>query len=223
MFDREYYVEQDYNAGYVATLPDSDIQEVRNYSGLRDAIENLVINYAESGTIRTLSYIGDAEDDISRAINYVTRETPLGVFAVDYIRQDVHPYLTYYELTVRIYYKVSKEKIEQTPRFNTLEDMFSAIDDELSAFGSGITYQIAASRLSERQIIEYVEDFQTNFPEVLTEIPEITVTAYPNWNSIRKIITISFKYSRSRESLLAERMINGWRATPSPSEEAPTG
>jgi len=212
IYNREYYIEQDYNAGYVETIPDSDIQEVRNYSGLRDAIETLVLNFSEEGTIRLLNYPGDAEDDSSRAINYVTRETPLGVYAVDYIRQDMHTYLTNYELSVKIYYKIPHAELELIPRYVTLKEMYTSIENVLFNFGRRLIFQIDASRLTERQISEFIENYRETYPETLTELPEILITAYPNWNSIRKIILLELKYSKSSESLLAERMLNNWYA-----------
>jgi hypothetical protein len=211
MFNHEYYVEQDYDAGFVETIPDSGIQEVRTYSGMRDAIETLISEYASEGTIRTKNYSGTVEDDISRAINAVGKESPLGVYAVDYIRPDTHFYLTYYEIDLKIYYTRTKGELDELLSVNSTTEFYGEIDNALDEFYSDLAFELAVLRISEESILNYIHrriENDANMPEM----PVIDITAYPDMRSLRKIVIITLTYSGSREVMLAKRMNNKLKA-----------
>ncbi|MDR0936243.1 MAG: hypothetical protein LBM98_06145 [Oscillospiraceae bacterium] len=206
MFDREYYVEEPYEAGYVELMPNSGIREVHNYTGMREALELFVSEHSETGTIHTNNYIGVVEDDISRAVNSIVRESPLGVYAVDYIRQDTRLILSYYEITLRINYKRSLEETSQIVPLNNQTQFFSALDELLIDFQSHGKYEFTASSLTEQNIIDYIERRHNLHPEVLPVMPAVRLNAYPGFESLRKLIIVDINYGHSREWLLAECM-----------------
>jgi len=210
LFTREFYVEQDYKAGYVETLPDTDIQEVQNYSAMRDALENLIYDGADSGTIRTKNYSGVVADDISRAVNSAVREMPLGVFTVDYISQDTHFYLTYYEIELHIYYSRNKDKIPKIQNMESIAKLLYTLDDVLENFDTEFTFEIASTRITERMLRNYITNRCEQHPETMVEIPEVTIVAYPNMDATHKIVTMKFGYSGTRDHLLALRMLRKW-------------
>jgi hypothetical protein len=206
MFDREYYVEAPYEAGYVELLPNSGIREVHNYNGMRDALELFVSEHSETGTIRSNNYTGVVEDDISRAVNSIVRESPLGVYAVDYIRQDTRLILSYYEITLRINYKRTVEETSQIVSLNNQTQFFTALDELLSEFQTYGKYEFVSSTLTEQNIIDYIERRHTMHPEMLPVLPSIHLSAYPSFESLRKMIIVDINYGHSREWLLAECM-----------------
>jgi hypothetical protein len=219
VFNREYYVEQDYDAGYYETIPDSDIQEVRNYSGMCGALENLIFEYKTEGTIRTKNYAGTVEDDISKAINYIVRETPLGAFSVDYI-SPTQPrlFLTYYEFELHIYYKRTQEEIAEVQLLDIAE-IYNRIDNALESFEPQITFQAATTQLTESAINTYVTERIESDLVFYPIMPEISITAYPNMVSLRKIVTLDFKYPYSKDALLILRMNNKWKSEIEPEPE----
>ena len=56
MFEKEYRFEEAYEEEYTAQRRDTSVQEVRNYSGMVNALMNLISFAAESGIIRTTKY-----------------------------------------------------------------------------------------------------------------------------------------------------------------------
>jgi hypothetical protein len=211
LFAREYYIVSEYNAGYVETIPDSEIQQVRDYTSLLSAVENLVIARENSGTVRTLNYTGDITEDVPKAINTIIRQMPLGTYAVDYIRDDIHKLLSYYEIEFTIRYSRSAAEMEQIVRIPGVTEFYEALSVSLTNFEYTMKADIASSRITEESIRNYVNNFVRRSPEIIQETPEVTVEAYPNFSSPRKIIVINFKYTAAREVLLARRMMSDWQ------------
>ena len=64
---------------------DPDALTAENFSGLKRAIRSFVSNHIEHGVIRVYNYTGSVEDDLGTAAYEVSREDPLGAYAVDYM------------------------------------------------------------------------------------------------------------------------------------------
>jgi hypothetical protein len=192
MFDKEYYVEEEYEESYVEALPDSDIQEVRNYSGMRDALENIIYAYKSEGVIRTRDYLGEVEDDIAKAINAAVRDVPLGVYAVDYIRSDTRFYLSFYEIELRVYYKRTKRDVEAIKNVRSIAEFYYSLANTVDARGEHMICEIVSSGINEENIRRYVDN---QIRGRLTDIePIITLVAYPGFDEARKIVDVRISY-----------------------------
>jgi hypothetical protein len=192
MFDKEYYVEKEYKESFIEELPDSDIQEVRNYSGMRDALENIIYAYKAEGIIRTRDYFGEVEDDIAKAINAAVRDVPLGVYAVDYIRSDTRSYLTYYEIELRVYYKRTKRDVEAIKKVRSIAEFYYSLANTIDAGGEHMICEIASSGVNEENIRRYVDN---QIRGRLTDVePIITLVAYPGFDEARKIVDVRISY-----------------------------
>lgn len=92
------------------------ILRAETYQGLVSALLHLVEQGEESGVVRLYQYIsvaGSAASDVDRACLEVTQEDPLGNYAVDYMKYDVEQTAAYYEVSVKIAYRVEPETLSQ--------------------------------------------------------------------------------------------------------------
>ncbi len=90
------------------------ILRAESYSGLVSALLYLVEQGAENGIVRLYQYTsltGTASSDVDQACLEVTQQDPLGAYAVDYIKYDVETTASYYQVEVKLAYRVEIEEL----------------------------------------------------------------------------------------------------------------
>ncbi len=193
-FDKEYVVVSDHVDDYM--LPDEDnySPSVRNYAGMRNAVMSMVESGTESIVFTTENYNGDAKEDISRACLEVTRETPLGVYAVEYMTHFCTQILTYYRIEVLVTYKHTAEEIDSIVRLSGENELKDSVIADVMDFREKATYSFVGSSLSEDELRESVVEEYRNNPLVIPELPEMSFVVYPNEEAVQKIVEISYRY-----------------------------
>lgn len=217
-FSKDYIVIKDHEDGYNKLEPDSTVHVVSNYAGMKNAVMDLVANAAEYGLIRTKNYSGDATEDISRACHEVTRETPLGVYAVEYMSHKPTRMISYYEIELSISYKRSSEDISNVVRVKSGPELYSHIDVAIMNSSDSIAMLQVSFSIEKDTIEKHVINYYRKNPHLVYELPKMTITEYPNAEAIQKIIEIEFEYSRSGTEIsrrlnelnsVAEKMASG--------------
>lgn len=193
-FNKEYLVISDHVDDYLAPETDVYAAEVRNYSAMRAAILNMVENGADSLTFTTENYSGDAKEDISRACLEVTRETPIGVYAVEYMTHFCTQILTYYRIEVIVTYKHTPQEIESVISVSGERELLSSVLADVAEYRTGATYSIIGSMVTSDVIRQTVVSEYRNDPIHITELPEISCTFYPGEDAVQKIIEIRYSY-----------------------------
>lgn len=204
-FSKDYIVIKDHEDVYKVLEPDSSVQVVSNYAGMKNAVLNLVSNASEYGVIRTKNYSGDVTEDISRACHEVTRETPLGVYAVEYMSHTPRQMISYYEIELSISYKKSSEEINNVVKVKSGPELFSHIDAAIKNSSESIALLQVSFSIEKDMIQKHVDSFYRNNPDLVYELPKMTIVEYPNTKAIQKIIEINFDYSRS-DTEIAKRV-----------------
>ena len=90
------------------------VLRAETYQGLVSALLHVVGRGEPNGVIRLYQYVsvtGSAASDVDRACLEVTKEDPLGAYAVDYIKYEVRQTASYYEIEVKLAYTKSKAQI----------------------------------------------------------------------------------------------------------------
>lgn len=219
VFSKDYIVIKNHEDGYKTFEPDSAVQVVSNYTGMKNAVMDLVANAAEYGLIRTKNYSGDAAEDISRACHEVTRETPLGVFAVEYMSYKPTRMISYYEIELSISYKRSSEDISNVVRVKSGPEFYNNLDSAILNNSDSIAMLQMSFSIEKDKIEKHVVNYYRKNPQLIYELPQMTITEYPNSEAIQKIIEIQFEYSRSGIEIsrrmkelnaAAEKMVSGF-------------
>lgn len=183
------------------------IYEVRTYSGLKRAVQDLVNANAQDGVIRTAEYSGVIRDDISKVCLEVARSSPMGAYAVEYMTHSITRILTYDEITIHIQYKLSREEMEAVRSVSSINDFYQCIDEGLDSGEEFLALQVVTLALNDRSIKNYVSNYYRQHPETLLSMPDISVSFYPSEEYVQKIITLSLDYHtppEDRRSMLAE-------------------
>lgn len=174
--------------------------EVHTFAGMKNAVQDLVNAASEYGVIRAVDYTGSVSDDISRACLDVTRESPLGAYAVEYMTHSVERLLSYYEVAVHISYKLSAEEMSLVRSVPSLADMYRLVDASLETGAEKLAVQIVTLAITERTLITYVENYYRTHPAQIAAQPEVSVSFYPSEDYVQKIVTFDFQYPNPRET-----------------------
>ncbi len=202
MFDTEYRSEEPYEDEYFEIKDDSSVQEVKNYQNMKNALMNLINSAAEYGIIRTEKYKGNAEDDISKACFEVTRENPMGIYAVDYITHSVNRIVSYYEIELYITYKRSAEEIAGVVTIHSGKDMHELLDEALENFDGVVAVMQVSTAIGSEDILDYVENFYRKSPQLLPVKPRVVVNTYgATESSVQEITEVKLTYPLDAEEM----------------------
>lgn len=202
MFDKEYRSEEVYVDEYSKIKDDSSVQEVKNYQGMKNALMNLINSAAEYGVIKTEKYKGIAEDDISKVCFEVTREEPMGIYAVDYITHSVNRIVSYYEIEVYITYKRTAEEIKGVVTVHSGNEMQEMLGSAMENFAASLAVMQVSTEISAGDIEGYVENIYRANPQSVPLRPQVTVNTYtsPDGN-IQEITEVEFHYALETDEL----------------------
>lgn len=202
VFDREYRYEETYEEEYSSLRDDSSIQEVRNYVGMKSALLNLINNGTEHGIIRTAKYSGSAEDDISRACFEVTRESPMGIYAVDYMTHSITRIVSYYEIEINISYKRTAEEISGVKTVRSARELQSLIDAMMKSYSGSVAVMQVSTDISDEEIAAMVDSCYRSSPQDIPERPSLKINTYASpSNNIQRITEIEESFTMTREEL----------------------
>lgn len=202
VFDKEYRSEEVYVDEYFEIKDETSVQEVKNYRSMKNALMNLINSAAEYGKIRTEKYNGDPEADISKACIEVTREEPMGIYAVDYITHSVNLIVSYYEIDVYITYRHTAEEIADVVTVRAGKELQALLKEKVENFESSLAVMQVSTDVEQEQIEKYVEEFYRADPLRVIVCPQVEVTSYaaPD-NNIQEITEIRIEYAYSADLL----------------------
>ena len=202
VFDREYRYEETYEEEYSSLREDSSIQEVRNYVGMKSALLNLINSGTEHGIIRTEKYSGSVEDDISKACFEVTRESPMGIYAVDYMTHSITRIVSYYEIEINISYKRTVEEISGVKTVRSALELQSLIDAMMKSYRSSMAVMQVSTDISDDEIAAMVDRCYRSSPQDIPERPSLRINTYASpSNNIQRITEIEESFTMTREEL----------------------
>lgn len=188
--------------GNAQTVPSEGIL-VKNYSELKNAILRFVETGQNNGTIRAVNYVGNVEEELTRAAYEIAKLNPVGAYAVDYMTHDCTFIVNYYEISINITFRRTAHEIEQIESISTQNAFRSRLEQALRNGESRLALRMASFR--DWDVAEMVTDYCTAHPDLVMEQPKVSVTAYPDSGSVR-IVEVDLAWSHSRSEL--ERMKN---------------
>ena len=155
--------------------------EVSNYDELKGAVLDFVMEHEISGEITIHNYDGgDIQEDVDRACGEIMFDHPIGAYAVTDITGLVSKIISYYEISVSIEYKRTKQQIDEvfestvsTQRYLRTE-LLSVMREYLEEAVFRTTLNITAE-----DIIEFVRETYYQNPRVILMLPVTAVEIYP--------------------------------------------
>lgn len=186
------------HAGATVRAVDSDAATVRNYDELKQAILNLVKLGQTEGTIRTANYEGDVEQDLANAAYEVVKTEPLGAYAVDYMTHDSTLIVNYYEIHLTITFRRTAREIASIEPLATSTLVCSRVEQAVAELEHRVVMQVTGYRELDYQAM--VEEYCRENPATALEIPQVSVSVYPDSGSVR-IVELNLAYTLTPEEL----------------------
>ena len=205
IFDREYISVSDHVDEYIEPEQTRQTVEVKNYAAMRNAVLGMVEGGVDHFMFTTENYSGNAKEDISRACLEVTRETPIGAFAVEYMTHYCTQILTYYRIEVFVTYKHTPEEIASVRRVSGSRELMENIISDVADYKNWAVYSFVGVEVNESILRDVITDEYRSSPIMITDLPSVTCSSYPNEESVQKIIEIRYEYSEPTGTLSLRR------------------
>lgn len=196
------YVSVTPHAGSGEQSGDHDAVTAENYLSLKNAILDFVREGQTEGTIRVTSYDGDVESDLAEAAYEVSKQDPLGAYAVDYMTHDCTLIVSYYEIRVHITFRRTAAEIAAIETIATQAQLEARLQAAVDGYSSRLTLRISSYR--DQDIPAIIEEYCAGHPGTVMETPQVTVSVYPDSGSVR-IAEIDFLYTEAPEALVAKQ------------------
>ena len=163
-----------------AVSGDSSTIQVDTYSELVNAVLFFVSQGVEEGTIQLTDYQGEVEEDLNRACLEVAKDDPLGVYAVDFIKNSYTRVLTTYEATISITYRRTKEQVQSLVNVTSTNAIRKEVAEALAQFRPELVLRVGYFTGDADGVAQLVRGAYYDAPAYAMGMPECTVTLYPD-------------------------------------------
>ena len=170
-----------------------------NYYQLRRALEDLVSAGTESAVIHVAEYQQDlVEKGMEAAVYYICELLPLGAYAVDGIEYEIGTGGGQPAISVSISNIHGRSELRKVRKVETMEQVQQAVEEVLGQCGDSLV--LLVDRYYEWDLIQMVEDYADENPNLVMETPQVAVGLYPE-SGIRRVVELKFTYQTSRDAL----------------------
>lgn len=175
-----------------------DAVEVTDAAELKKAMMGFIKAGREEGTIRAVRYEGNVEEELVQAVYDVVRQDPVGAYAVDYLNHTCVKIVNYYEISLDITYRRTAREIASIQQAYTPEQLYDQVERSLMAWDDRLAMQVTEEQ--EYDIGAIVDAYCAENPVNMVEIPEISVSVYPETGKER-IVEVEFMYTHTTDEL----------------------
>lgn len=195
------------DGSYVSVTPyhgpspqeDQKMLSASNYLQLRNVLVEMVESGRESGLISVSGMDSKLINPyMDQAITHVTRENPIGAYAVDQISYELGTTSGQNALAVSISYNHNRAEIRGIKECDSMEQVSKQVSLALNNCEAGVV--LLVNRYQDTDFTQQVQDYANDYPEFVMELPQVTVNMYPDKGSVR-LVELKFTYQTSRESL----------------------
>jgi len=198
-----YYVSVRPHAGE-SPRQDQGIQSVRNYNQLVAALQNTVEEGKSSITLSVEDYDQNVVDaELQKAIRTVRFQNPVGAYAVENIGYELGVTGGFTAVSVTVSYNHNHGKISKMKISRNMDIAAGMIEDALESCASELVLRVHGYR--ELDVVQLLQTHAARYPDLVMEIPQVTVNVYPESGSYR-ILELLFTYQSSKDTL--KNMLN---------------
>ena len=178
---------------------DESIPAVSNYNELYDAVADIVEKGAVTGRMSVEEYRSiSLENNLSFVETDIIKRHPIGAYAVESIEFEVGTAVGMNAVGVTVNYSRAPEELQGIKAAKDMEKAKTLIRETLTQCDSALVMRV--TNYEETDFVQFVEDFAAENPDVVMELPQVTVSVYPESGDDR-VVDIRLSYQTSRESL----------------------
>ena len=172
---------------------------VSSYQQVQDVLSEMV----ESGVQDGVMYITNVSDIqatyfISTAIAYIRTENPIGVYAVNRITYEIGTNMGKRAIAVKITYNHNRSEILRIKQVRYMEEATDLVRVALENYESSTVIKV--KNYTDLDLVQFVEDYVSEHPDTCMEMPQVTVSFYPNFG-YERVMEIFFTYQSGRDTL----------------------
>lgn len=170
-----------------------------DYEELLAVLEQMVESGTENGVINVAEYDQDQlELGIKRAVNFVSKQFPLGAYAVETLNYEIGNSGGHAAISVTITYIHGRSEIRRIQIADDMEAAQERIAEALESCSEGVV--LLVEEYKQMDLVQMVEDFAVEHPEIVMETPQVAVGVYPE-TGVKRVMEIKFTYQTSRDVL----------------------
>ncbi len=177
---------------------DPDALTAENFSGLKRAIRSFVSNHIEHGVIRVYNYTGSVEDDLGTAAYEVSREDPLGAYAVDYMTHDCSLIVSFYEIHIDITFRKTLQQIDEIEYVGSDTEAKSLISAAMDGYEPSLT--LYTTYYNDQNYEKLAQNYYESNPGKIMAMPEVHTAVYPDSGASR-VVELTFTYPETAAKL----------------------
>ncbi len=183
--------------------PEQEMAEVRNLAQLKTVLGGLVEKGAESGSFSVEDFDEAVLDDrMASAIEYVMEKHPVGAYALESVAYELGTAGGVSAVAVTLSYHRSVEEIRAIRPVDNMQQAQEMIMQALTNFESSLILRIGD--FQQMDFGQLVNDFGLENPNVVMEIPQVTVSVYPQ-EGTERVLDLRFAYQTARDTLRTMR------------------
>ncbi len=170
-----------------------------NYLELRSILAGMVDSGTQNAVIDVSKYDQSIlQAGVDMAIRYASEFYPLGAYSVDKIKCEIGTGGGKPAMLVEISYLHGRAEINKIKSVENMAESNEAIFRALEECQSSAVLMV--KEFERTDLVQLVEDYAEEHPDVVMEIPQVFVGVYPDGGTSR-IIELKFSYQTSREAL----------------------
>jgi len=170
-----------------------------NYQQLRQVLSDMVESGVENAVIHVSAYQQDlVEKGMETAVHYIRDLLPLGSYAVEDVKYEIGTGGGQPAISVSISYLHGRSELRKIQRVKSMEEAEQVIGEVLEQCSESVV--LLVERYSKTDIVQMVEDYAKEHPNLVMETPQVAVGLYPDSGSCR-VVELKFTYQTSRDAL----------------------
>jgi hypothetical protein len=178
---------------------DPDALTAESYSDLKRDIRSFVSNHVEHGVIRVYRYpSGKVENDLANAAYAISREDPLGAYAVDYMTHNCSLIVSFYEINIDITFRRTLQEINAIEYIGSEAEANALIQKTMDGYQDELT--MYTTYYGDPDYEKLAQEYFDKNPGKLMAAPEVHVLFYPESGASR-IAVLKFDWPVSSQKL----------------------
>ena len=176
-----------------------DTAAVENYEQLRQMLSELVENGGETLVLNVAKMEQDTVDaDMEKAIRYMTQVHPIGAYAVDTMEYELGTNAGQPSLAVTVSYNQNRAELRNLNLVDGMDEAKERVAEALEQCEAKVVMRVNHYRALDFEL--YVRDYMEANPHSVMEMPQVTVSTYPE-TGVYRVVEIVFIYQTGRDDL----------------------
>lgn len=190
------------HAGQYSQEDPVELEQAVSYMDLRDAVQSMTHEAAETCVLSVDSYEGNLEEDVDSAIAFAKTEDPIGAYAIIQLSYRFDRIGSENVVILEGTYRHSRAEIAgiETARYGAALDR--KLEDALDSFAPSVTLLVFGYQ--DTDFIQKVEKYARNNPDMVMERPKVGVHIYPE-EGTNRVVELTFDYETSRDTMWTMR------------------